>query len=120
MVGTANDLNISEPGYVSHNGLGVFHGRTFQAGAGISLTNGDGISGNTTISLTGGSSAIERVALQTGTTPVVPSGGTLTFNGAVVAAGTNPVRTDGTGASTMALEIQTSQALAATDATKIG
>ena len=75
---------------------------------------------NITVSLTGGGSAIERVALQTGTTPVVPLAGTLTFSGAVVAAGTNPVRTDGTGANTMALEVQTSQALAAADATKIG
>jgi hypothetical protein len=75
---------------------------------------------NITMDLTGGSAAIERVALQTGTTPVVPLAGTLTFSGAVVAAGTNPVRTDGTGANTMTLEVQTSQALAAADATKIG
>src|SRR6185437_16336161 len=33
---------------------------------------------------------------------------------------THPVRTDGTGASTVALEVQISQAIAATDATKIG
>ncbi len=75
---------------------------------------------NITVDLAGGSAAIERVALQSGTTPIVPVGGTITFNGAVVAAGTNPVRTDGTGANTMALEVQTSQALAAADATKIG
>ncbi len=90
---------------------------TIVAGAGITIGY---VSPNIIVSLTGGSSAIERVALQTGTTPVVPLGGTLTFNGAVVAAGTNPVRTDGTGANTMALEVQTSQALAAADATKIG
>ncbi len=53
MVGTANDLNISASGYVTHNGLGVFHGRTFQAGSGITLTNADGIAGNTTITATG-------------------------------------------------------------------
>lgn len=52
MPGLANDLNISEPGYVTHNGSGVFHGRTFQAGTGITLTNADGISGNTTIAST--------------------------------------------------------------------
>lgn len=75
---------------------------------------------NITLDLAGGGTAIERVALQTGTSPIVPAAGTITFNGAVVAAGTNPVRTDGTGASTMALEVQTSQALAAADATKIG
>ncbi len=75
---------------------------------------------NITVDITGGASAIEKVALQTGTTPVTPISGILTFNGAVVAAGTNPVRTDGTAAHTMALEVQISQALAAADATKIG
>lgn len=75
---------------------------------------------NITLDLSGGAAAVEKFALQTGTTPVVPSGGIVTFNGATVAAGTNPVRTDGTGANTMALEVQISQALAAADATKIG
>ncbi len=76
---------------------------------------------NITLDLAGGSVGIDSVAVQTGTSPVVPDGaGLLTFNGAVVAAGTNPVRTDGTGANTLALEVQISQALAATDATKIG
>lgn len=75
---------------------------------------------NITIDLPGGASAIEKVNLQTGTSPIVPIAGIITFNGAVVAAGTNPVRTDGTGANTVALEVQISQALAAADATKIG
>ncbi len=75
---------------------------------------------NITLDITGGAVAIEKVALQTGTTPIVPSSGIITFNGATVAAGTNPVRTDGTGANTMALEVQISQAIATTDATKIG
>jgi hypothetical protein len=78
-------------------------------------------SGNTiSLSLAGGSSAIERVNVQTGTTPIVPLAGAITINGAVVAAGTNPIRSDGTGANTLAIEVQISQALAATDATKIG
>lgn len=65
--------------------------------------------------------AIESIALQTGTSPILPNGsGQITFNGAVVIAGTHPVRTDGTGANTVALEVQISQALAASDATKIG
>ena len=67
-----------------------------------------------------GTGAITKVNLQTGTSPIVPTGGAITLNGAVVAAGTNPVRTDGTGANTGAIEVQISQALAATDATKIG
>ena len=65
--------------------------------------------------------AMVSTAVQTGTSPVVPTGaGLITFNGAVVAAGTNPVRTDGTGANTYALEVQISQAIASTDVTKIG
>lgn len=73
------------------------------------------------VSLFGGGAAIDSIAVQTGTSPVVGDGaGLVTFNGAVVAAGTNPFRTNGTGANTIAFQIQTSQALAATDATKIG
>lgn len=73
------------------------------------------------VTLTGGSAAIDTIALDTGTSPISPTaGGMVTMNGAVVAAGTNPVRTDGTGANTMAVEVQISQALAAADATKIG
>lgn len=75
---------------------------------------------NITLDISGGASAIEKINMQTGTSPVIPSGGIITFNGATVSAGTNPVRTDGTGANTMALEVQISQAIAAADATKIG
>lgn len=76
---------------------------------------------NITLDISGGSTAIDSIAVQTGTSPVLPdSNGLLTMNGAVVAAGTNPVRTDGTGANTLAVEVQISQALAAADATKIG
>ena len=79
------------------------------------------VDGNGFVGLIGGALAVDSFAMQTGTSPVVPTvAGLVTFNGAVVAAGTNPVRTDGTGANTMALEVQISQALAATDATKIG
>jgi hypothetical protein len=73
------------------------------------------------VSLAGGGQAIDSIAVQTGTSPIVPTAaGLVTINGAVVAAGTNPVRSDGTGANTLALEVQISQALSATDATKIG
>lgn len=73
------------------------------------------------VTLIGGSAAVDSIGTQTGTNPIVPTAaGLVTINGAVVAAGTNPVRTDGTGANTMAVEVQISQALAATDATKIG
>ncbi len=72
------------------------------------------------VSLVGNAAAIEKINMQTGTTPIVPVGGVISLNGSVVSAGTNPVRTDGTGANTGAVEVQISQAIAATDATKIG
>lgn len=47
---TANDLNISQAGYVVFDGTATFTGRTFQAGTGVTLTNASGVAGNTTIS----------------------------------------------------------------------
>lgn len=78
------------------------------------------VDANGFVSLIGGSAALENINVQTGTSPVVPTSGSITFNGAVVAAGTHPVRTDGTGASTMALEVQIAQAIPSTNATNIG
>ena len=75
---------------------------------------------NITLDISGGAVAIEKVNVQTGITPIVPSAGSITINGAVVAAGTHPIRTDGTGANTLAVEVQTSQAIAATNASNIG
>lgn len=75
---------------------------------------------NITLDIAGGAAAIEKVNLQAGTTPIVPTGGAITFNGQVVSAGIHPVRTNGIDANTMALEVQISQAIAAADATKIG
>lgn len=73
------------------------------------------------VSLAGQGLAVDSIALQTGTTPITPNpSGLVNFNGSSVASGTNPVRTNGTDANTMQLEVQTSQALAAADATKIG
>lgn len=43
---TANSLNISQPGVVTFDGTATFSGRTLTPGAGISIVNGDGISGN--------------------------------------------------------------------------
>lgn len=53
MVGAANDLNISQAGYVVFDGISDFSGRTFQEGTGIKITNPDGVIGNSTISLDG-------------------------------------------------------------------
>lgn len=106
--------------FVTDSGIAVPVANTLNVlgGAGIA-TSGSG--STLTISLSGGATAIDSIAVQTGTSPVVATvAGLVTINGATVAAGTNPVRTDGTGANTLAVEVQISQALAATDATKIG
>jgi hypothetical protein len=79
------------------------------------------VDGSGFVSLLGGQEAIDSIAVQAGTSPIVPTAaGLITINGAVVAAGTNPIRSNGTDANTMAMEVQISQALAAADATKIG
>jgi hypothetical protein len=48
-----NAVDASQSGYQSITSGGVWNGRTFQAGAGISLINADGTAGNTTITATG-------------------------------------------------------------------
>lgn len=79
------------------------------------------VDANGFVSIISGGTGIDSIGVQIGTNPITPTGaGLVTINGAVVAAGTNPVRSDGTGANTMAIEIQISQALAATDVTRIG
>ncbi len=93
----------------SNVGLAAFNSSEFSVDA------------NGFVSLLGGGLAIDSIGVQTGTSPITPTGaGLVTFNGATVAAGTNPVRSNGTGPNTYALEVQISQALAAADATKIG
>lgn len=77
----------------------------------------------TLLSGTGG--AIQSVTVQstsgTGTNPVLSTvSGGLTLQASTVAAGTNPVRTVSTAQSTIDIQAQISQAIAATDATKIG
>lgn len=90
---------------------------TLTAGPGVSITNG---SGSITIGLSGGGTGVDSFAMQSGTSPVIPdSNGLVTFNGGVGAQGTNPVITVG-GTNTMTLTVQKAQAIAATDATKIG
>jgi hypothetical protein len=73
-----------------------------------------------TASLIGGGPSIQTINLQSGGTPIAPTAGAITFNGTTVTAGTNPVQTFGTLPSTMDLRVQLSQAIASTDATKVG
>lgn len=89
---------------------------TLTAGTGISIVNG---SGSITISLLGGGVAVEHLTGNTGG-QLNPDGSNNFFIlGAVVAAGTTPISVAGL-ASTLTTNVQISQALAATDATKIG
>ena len=71
----SNDLNISQAGMVAFDGVFQFFGRTITGGTGVTVTNGNGVSGNPTISLTGGAVAIETINGDTGSI----SGNTVTI-----------------------------------------
>lgn len=130
----ANNVDFSGQGIpaatISTNGQLLIGSTALNAGGTHinvgNLTSPDGsiaigyASPNITLQALGGH-AVTSFAMQVGTSPITPDGtGQVVFNGATVAAGTHPVRTDGTALHTMALEVQISQAIAATDATKIG
>jgi len=73
----------------------------------------------------GGGAAIDSIGVDTtsggGTNPVLPTaGGLITVNGALVASGTNPIRSVSTAANIYQIQLQTSQALASADSTKVG
>jgi len=46
---------LSTTGLIARTGAGTVAARTLQQGTGVTITNGDGVSGNPTISMTGGS-----------------------------------------------------------------
>src|SRR6202789_1974349 len=83
----------------------------------VTITNGPG---SIDLKVDGGTTVVTSLVPQIGTSPVSPVGGVINLNGAVVAAGTNPVRTDGTGTNNLAIQLQTSQAIASTNAANIG
>lgn len=81
------------------------------------------------MSLKGGSGSTPAVSTETvdaftapatTATVVANASGDIRVRGASVVAGTNPVRSNSHAASEFTVEVQTSQAIAATDATKIG
>lgn len=83
------------------------------------------VDANGFVSLSGGGSAIDSLGVQatsgTGTDPVLPTvAGLVELEGALIAAGTNPLRAVSTAVNTVQYQVQTSQALAAADSTKVG
>lgn len=87
---------------------------TLTQGTGISITNG---SNSITIAVNG-SVVGQTITGQSGGA-LSPTAGNWNISGGVTAAGTSPVVTSGA-VSTLTVNVQTSQALAAADATKIG
>lgn len=51
---TNNAINLGTAGIAAYNGTGTFSGRTLTAGSGISIANGNGVSGDPTITAIGG------------------------------------------------------------------
>jgi len=73
------------------------------------------------VTLSGGGLAIDSIAVDAGTSPIVPTAaGLITVNGTLVTAGTTPIQTNGTDANTYAVEVQISQANAGSDVTRVG
>lgn len=147
---TSNAINADSTGLVRYNGTGTFDAVTVTqhdvligaASNGITslaLTNGQlaigstgadpvaaGLTAGTGVTITPAAGSITIAA--TGSVPIsfvtnsgtaTPSANTLNVLATTTAAGTTPAATTGSG-NTVTVDVQTSQAIAATDATKIG
>jgi hypothetical protein len=73
---TNNSSNQSAAGYAVYNGAGTWFGRTITAGAGVTVTNGSGVAGNTVIAATGAGFTWQLVITTTQT--IAPSNGYIT------------------------------------------
>lgn len=120
MTTPANDLNITQAGYCVFDGVSAFTGRTFQAGTGITLSNASGVSGNTTITVTGsgGTAPVEHLTGDTGG-QLNPTANNFNIFGSTIGAGTSPIQVAGSG-STLSINVQRSQAIASTNLTRVG
>jgi hypothetical protein len=65
---------LSTTGIVARTGAGTAATRTITAGTGISITNGDGVSGNPTITATGATIPTGVILLWSGAIGAIPSG----------------------------------------------
>lgn len=90
----ANNINSDKAGLVAFDGTDTFNGRTLTAGTAISVSNGDGVSGNPTVSAaatvpltytedTGSATPAANVLTVSGGTGISTSGATDTLTTAV-------------------------------------
>ena len=86
---TANDLNISQPGIVAFDGIATFSGRTLTAGTNITIINGNGVSGNPTISATGGGNKVAFYAYLSAATQATSGATTVQADTEVFDVGSN-------------------------------
>lgn len=96
---------LSTTGLISRTGAGAVSTRTITAGSNISITNGDGVSGNPTVSLSG-QVPVANGGLAVSTVPVigaVPIGTGTGYSVAQLTAGTGISITNASGSITFAL-----------------
>lgn len=87
---------------------------TLTAGTGVTITNG-----NNSITISVNGSVVGETITGNSGGPLSPTAGNWNILGASTAAGTSPVTTSGA-VSTLTVNVQKSQAIASTDATKVG
>lgn len=91
-----NILNLKDAGLTSFDGAGTFAGRTLTPpAAGITITNGNGVSGNPTLALSDDLAAIESLS----TTGLATRTGTSTWTTRTLTQGTGITITNGDGVS---------------------
>lgn len=84
-------------GLIVRTGAGTVAARTLTAGTGVTITNGDGVSGNPTVSMTGGSNT-DRSATNGYTCDIYPGNSSaIADNATLTQTGTKAIGNDGNG-----------------------
>lgn len=113
-----NSIDAKVTGFQSLNTAnGDWEGRTLIGGTGVLITNGNGTTGDPVISVDG--SVVGETITGNSGGALSPTAGNWNILGASTASGTSPVSTSGA-VSTLTVNVQKTQAIAATDATKVG